>query len=108
MVEYILVNLLDSLGLVSWLCVMGHLEHEQFLFSFSFIFWLYKDFVFFFFFLFDEEEVRDTAVTWHVTWCDIIKPRTWWKGLEDDVRAPGVHMVALSKTWGRNEDEAWT
>jgi len=31
-------------------CVMGRLEHEQFLFSFSFIFWLYRDFVFFFFF----------------------------------------------------------
>jgi len=43
----------------------------------------------------------DKKVTWQVTWCDII-------GLEDDVRAPGVHMVALSKEWGGHEDEAWT
>jgi len=34
-------NIWDSL------CVMGRLGHEQFLFSFSFIFWLYRDFVFF-------------------------------------------------------------
>jgi len=54
--------------------VMGRLEHEQFLFSFSFIFWLYRDFVFFFFFfLLDNEEAHDIAVTW----CDVIRPRMW-------------------------------
>jgi len=45
-------------------CVMGRLGHEQFLFSFSFIFCLYRDFVFFLFsFLLDNEEARDIAVT---------------------------------------------
>ena len=41
--------------------------------NFYFIFWLYRDFVFFSFsFLLDDEEAYDIAVTWHVTWCDII------------------------------------
>ena len=34
--------------------------------------WIYSSFI-----IFDDdnEEACDTAVTWHVTWCDVIKPR---------------------------------
>jgi len=83
--------------------VMGRFGHEQFLFlfSFSFIFWLYRDFVFFFFsflFFLDNEEACDIAVTWRVTWCDVIRPRMWWKDLEDDIRAHVYNMVALRRT----------
>ena len=37
-------------------------------FYFLLFFWLYRDF----FFLLDDEEAHDIAVTWHVTWCDVI------------------------------------
>ena len=42
---------------------------------FIFIFLLFSDFIgilFSFSFLLDNEEACDTAVTWHVTWCDVI------------------------------------
>ena len=42
----------------------------------------------------------------HIMWYH--KPRTWWKGLEDNVRAPEVHIVVLNRIWDRNEDEVWT
>ena len=43
-----------------------------FIFFFFYFFWLYRNFVFLFFSFRDNEEVRDIAVTWHVTWYDII------------------------------------
>ena len=54
------------------LIVMGRLGHEQFLFSFSFIFWLYRDFVFFFFsFLFGwwRGTWHRSHMTCHMMWC---------------------------------------
>ena len=64
--------------------------------------------LFFFFSFYFEGWWRGTwqwsHMTGHMMWHH--KPRTWWKGLEDDVRVHGVHMVALNRTWGRNEDEA--
>ena len=40
--------------------------------------------VFVFVFVLDDEEAHDTAVTWHVTWCDIIGPEHG--GLEANMR----------------------
>ena len=84
----------------SWDMIKGVMEyfgHKQFYFIFIFL-------LFYF-----EGRWRDTwqgsHMTCHMVWHN--KPRTWWKGLEDDVRAPGVYIVALSKIWGRNENEAW-
>jgi len=45
--------------------VIGCLEHEQFLLSFSFIFWLHRDFVFFFFYF---GRWRGTWHRSHMTW----------------------------------------
>jgi len=49
--------------------------------NFYFLFLLFSDFIgiLFSFFLFfvDDEEARDIAVTWRVTWCDVIRPRMW-------------------------------
>ena len=97
----------DSLDFVTKaVFVMGHFGHEQFLFSFSFVFWLYKDFVFFFFF-FSSGRWRDTwqgsHITGHMIWCH--RPRTWWEDLEDDVRVYVYNMVALSRKWGKHEVE---
>ena len=49
--------------------------------------------------------------TWHCSHmiCHMMwhyRPRTWWKDLEDDVRAHRCNMVALSKTWDKHEDKA--
>ena len=44
----------------------------------------------------DNEKIHNTAATWHIIWYNII-------GLEDDIRAHGYNMVALSKTWGGHE-----
>ena len=62
------------------------------LFSFIFLILLYFTFLW-----------KDNEGTWqwshmtgHMMWHH--KPRTWWKGLEDDIRALGVHIVALSRT----------
>ena len=84
----------------------GTLNTNNFLFYFLLFFLIL---LFFFFILFswkDDEEGtwQGSHMTCHIVWCH--KPKTWWKGLEDDVRAHGIHMVALSRTWGRNEDEA--
>ena len=78
-------------------------------FYFSFIYFLLILFSFFFSFSSSfrtMKEARDKEVTWQVTWCD--RPRLGWKDLEDDVRAHGECMVALSKKWGEHEVEAWT
>ena len=43
--------------------------------NFYFLLLLFSDFIgilFSFSFLLDNEEAHDTAVTWHVTWCDVI------------------------------------
>jgi len=84
--ELYIISQLTQVTYISWyMCskrTSTSFGHEQFLFSSSFIFWLYRNFVFFFFFfsfLLDDEEVCDTAVTWHITWCDVI-------GLEDGER----------------------
>ena len=72
--------------------------------NFYFLFLLFSDFIgilFFFFFLFsDNEEAHDIAVTWHVTWCDVISLEysrkilkmmsghiyaTWWPWVENEV-----------------------
>ena len=53
----------------------------------------------FFFFLKNDEEARDNEVTWQVTWMWRHKPRTWWKGLEDDVRAYEIHMCQDRWRW---------
>ena len=78
--------------------------------NFYFIFFYFSDFtlLYFYFLLKNNEEGtwQGSHMTGHMMWRH--KPRTWWKGLEDDVRAPGVHMVALSKKWGEHEVEAWT
>ena len=42
----------------------------------------------------------------HMMWHH--RPRTWWKGLEDDVRAHVYNIVALSKEWDRYEVIVWT
>ena len=54
--------------------VMKCFRHWQFFFSFLLFLWFYINFAFFslFDFLLDDEEAHDTAVTWNVTWCDII------------------------------------
>ena len=75
--------------------VMGYLDTN----NFYFIFFYFSDFtlLFFYFLLKDDEEGtwQGSHMTGHMMWCH--KPRTWWKDLEDDFRAPGVHMVALSR-----------
>jgi len=85
---------------------MGHLNTN----NFYFILFYFSDFtlLFFYFLLKDDEEGtwQGSHMTGHMMWHH--KPRTWWKGLEDDVRASGVYMVALSKKWGEHEVEAWT
>ena len=55
-------------------CVMEHLNTNNFYFSFLLFFWFYINFLFLFLFTFllDDKEVCDTAVTWQVTWCDVI------------------------------------
>ena len=79
--------------------VIGHFGHKQFYFSFS-------DFTLLFLFLLFYFEGwwrgmwQGSHMTDHMIWCH--RPKTWWKDLEDSVRASEVHMVALSKTWGRN------
>ena len=80
----------------SWYVLWDVLDMNNFYFPFSFIFWLYRNFIFFFF---SFEQWRGTwqgsHMAGHMMWCH--RPRTWWKDLEDDIRAHGVYMVALSK-----------
>ena len=61
-----------KLSILTSVSVMRRSGHGQFLFYFL----LFSDFIgilFFFSFLFrDNKEARDIAVTWHVTWCDVI------------------------------------
>ena len=50
--------------------IIEYFGHWQFFLYFSdFILIL---FCFVFIFIFDDKEAHDTAVTWYVTWCDII------------------------------------
>ena len=86
-----------------YLIVMGHFEHEQFLFSFSFIFWLYRDFVFFFFsFGWWRGTWHCSHMTCHMMWCYM--PRRWWKDLEDNVRAHVYNMAILRQIWEKSMD----
>ena len=67
---------------------------------FIFIFLLFSDFIgilFSFYFYFGQWRGmwQGSHMTGHMMWCH--RPRLWWKDLEDDVRAHGVYMVALSK-----------
>ena len=81
--------------------VMGCFGHEQFLFSSSFIFWLYRDFLFFFFsFGWWRGTWHCSHMTCHMMWCH--RPRRWWKNLEDDVRAHVYNMAILRQTWERS------
>ena len=78
---------------------------------FIFLFLLFSDFIgILFSFSFSFRRWRGTwqgsHMTGHMMWCH--RPRPWWKDLEDDIRAHGVCMVALSKKWGEHEVEAWT
>ena len=59
------------LGIMLW----DTLNTNNFYFIFLILYWFYIDFIF----LLDNEKTHDTAVTWQVTWCDII-------GLEYDRR----------------------
>ena len=83
--------------------VMGRLEHKQFLFFFSFIFWLYR---ILFSFSFSFGRWRGTwhcsHMTYHMMWCH--RPRRWWKDLEDDIRAHVYNMATLRWTWGKSMD----
>ena len=75
---------------------MGHSDTN----SFYSLFFSFSDFtLLYFYFLLKNDEKgmwQGSHMTCHMMWCH--KPRTWWKDLEDDVRAPGVYMVALSRT----------
>ena len=86
----------------------GTLNTNNFLFYFILFFLILLFFFFILFFWKDDEEGtwQGSHMTCHMVW--LHKPRRWWKSLEDDVRAHGIHMVALSRIWGRNEDKAWT
>ena len=46
--------------------------HWQFLFYFILFFWFHINFTFLFFLILDNEVAHDTAITWHITWCNII------------------------------------
>ena len=82
---------------------MGYLDTN----NFYFILFYFSDFTLLYFsFLWKDDEEgmwQGSHITDYMMWCH--KPRIWWKDPEDDVRAPGVHMVALSRTWDKNEDE---
>ena len=86
--------------------VMECFGHQHF----SFLLSIFLDFIFLFFwisfsFLFsDNEESCDIAVTWHVTWCDII-------GLEGGRRIWKImsgYMYTTWWPWGEHEEGAWT
>ena len=72
--------------------------------NFSFLLFNFSDFIlilfsFLFDFLLDNEEACDIAVTWHVTWCDII-------GLEHSRRIWKImsgHTDATWRSWVRHE-----
>ena len=67
---------------------------------FLFLLSIFLDFIFLFLFLFsDDEEARDIAVTWHITWCDVIDlecSRKIWK-------MTSGHMYTTWWPWVRNE-----
>ena len=77
------------------LYVMGRSGHEQFLFYFI----LFFDFIgILFCFVFSFGRWNGTwhsHMTSHMIWHH--KPRTWWKDLEDNVRAHVYNIVALSR-----------
>ena len=89
--------------------VMGHLNTNNFIF----LFFYFSDFIlilFSLFFSFSFGQWRGiwhhSHMTGHMMWRH--RPKTWWKDLEDDLRAHIYNMVALSKMWGRHESVAWT
>jgi len=57
-----------------------------------FIFLISYQFCFSFLLILDDEEVCDTAVTWHVTWCDVI-------GLEHSGRIWKIISGHMYTTW---------
>ena len=65
---------------------------------FYFIFLISYEFCFSFFFF--------SFGWWRGMWHH--KPRTWWKDLEDDIRAHVYNMVVLGRKWSRHENAAWT
>ena len=71
---------------------------------FIFVFFYFSDFIlifFFFFFYFSFGWWKGTSHCRHMT-CHMMwhhRPRTWWKNLEDDIRAHVYNMVALKQTW---------
>ena len=70
-----------------------------FLFFSFLLFFLILLFLFFILFSWKDDEEgtwQGSHMTCHMLWRH--KPRTGWKGLEDNVRAHGIHMVALSRT----------
>ena len=84
--------------------------------NFYFIFFYFSDFIlilfffsfFFFFFLFGQWRGmwHYSYMTCHMMWHH--RPRTWWKNLEDNIRAHIYNMVTLSGKWGGHEVVAWT
>ena len=90
-------------------CVMGRLNTNNFIF----LFFYFSDFILIFFSLFFYVSFGWWRGTWyhshmtgHMMWHH--RPKTWWKDLEDDVRAHVYNIVALSREWGEHEVEAWT
>jgi len=84
--------------------VIGRLNTNNFIF----LFFYFSDFILIFFSLFFYFSFGQWRGTWHhshmtghMMWCH--RPRTWWKDLEDDVRAYVYNMVALSKKWGEHK-----
>ena len=78
--------------------VIGRLNTNNFLF----LFFYFSDFILIFFSLFFyfyfgrwRGMWHHSHMTGHMMWC--YRPKTWWKDLEDDVRAHVYNMVALSR-----------
>ena len=83
--------------------VMGRLNTN----NFYFLFFYFSDFILIlFYFYFSFGQWRGTwhwsHMTGHMMWCH--RSRTWWKDLEDNVRAYVYNIVALRWTWGCSMD----
>ena len=75
--------------------VMGHLNTNNFIFL-----------LFYFYFGQWRGMWHHSHMTCHMMWHH--RPRTWWKNLEDDIRAYVYNMVVLSREWGEHEVVEWT
>ena len=73
---------------------------------FLFLLFYFPDFILIFFFFFSFGQWRGTwhcsHMTGHMMWH--YRPRTWWKDLEDNIRAYIYNIVALRQTWGCSID----